>query len=182
MTVLPPPAPEWAVVQWFNTPDPLTLQALRGRAVALLSFQMLCPGCVASALPQAARLHALFPRERLAVVGLHTVFEHHEAMTPAALRAFLHEYRIPFPVGVDRHDGASPLPRTMRAYAMRGTPTWTLIDREGRLRAQHFGEIDDLHLGAEVAALTLGADLRAPRARGDAPGCADGACAAAADG
>ncbi|MDA0225757.1 MAG: TlpA disulfide reductase family protein, partial [Proteobacteria bacterium] len=91
----------------------------------------------------------------VAVIGLHTVFEHHEAMTPVALRAFLHEYRIAFPVGIDAasQDTADPLPRTMRAYGMRGTPTLILIDRNGRLRRHAFGAEDDLAVGAAVASL-----------------------------
>ncbi|HFJ9552222.1 TPA: TlpA family protein disulfide reductase [Stenotrophomonas maltophilia] len=81
------------------------------------------------------------------------MFEHHDAMTTTALKAFLHEYRIAFPVGVDRPDGRSGLPHTMRAYRMQGTPTLILIDAEGRLRSHHFGQVGDLTLGAEIAAL-----------------------------
>ena len=39
----PSPAPELAVSEWFNTPVPLTLEALRGRVVLLHAFQLLCP-------------------------------------------------------------------------------------------------------------------------------------------
>lgn len=46
-----------------------------------------------------------------------------------------------------------PLPLTMQAYAMQGTPTLCLIDRRGNLRRQQFGLIDDLRLGAEIAKL-----------------------------
>jgi hypothetical protein len=41
----------------------------------------------------------------------------------------------------------------MQAYAMQGTPTLILIDRQGRLRRKHFGLLDDLRLGAEIATL-----------------------------
>ena len=46
------PAPPLQVSHWFNTPGPLSLEALRDRVVALHAFQMLCPGCVAHGLPQ----------------------------------------------------------------------------------------------------------------------------------
>ena len=83
---------------------------------------MLCPGCVSHGLPQAQRARDAFSPKDLAVVGLHTVFEHHEAQgSRAALAAFLHEYRIDFPVGIDAQD--ERLPQTMRAYQMQGTPT-----------------------------------------------------------
>ena len=146
------PAPAWQVSQWFNAPGPVTLESLRGRVVVLEAFQMLCPGCVSHGLPQVQRVRATFPEDRVAVIGLHTVFEHHEAMTSTALEAFLHEYRIDFPVGVDEA-GDGPIPRTMRAYAMQGTPTLVLVDAEGMLRGQHFGQISDLALGARIATL-----------------------------
>lgn len=146
------PAPEWRVSEWFNTPAPVTLAELRGRVVMVCAFQMLCPGCVSDGLPQAKRVAQLFRPEDVAVIGLHTVFEHHEAMTPVALKAFLHEYRIGFPVGVDA-PGEVRLPRTMRAYGMEGTPTTLLIDRQGALRRQVLGHLPDLQLGAEIMAL-----------------------------
>lgn len=77
-----PMAHELAVSQWFNTPDPISLTALRGKVIVIEAFQMLCPGCVSHGLPQAQRIHDLFPREDVVVLGLHTVFEHHAAMTP----------------------------------------------------------------------------------------------------
>ncbi len=147
-----PMAPEWRTTEWFNTPEPLTLASLRGKVVMACAFQMLCPGCVSQGLPQAQRVAGLFRRSDVAVIGLHSVFEHHDAMGPVALRAFLHEYRIRFPVGIDEPDGTS-LPQTMRTYAFEGTPTTLLIDREGGLRRQTLGHIPDLQLGAEIMAL-----------------------------
>lgn len=145
-------APEWRTTEWLNTPEPLTLTALRGRVVMICAFQMLCPGCVSQGLPQAQRVASLFQPSEVAVVGLHSVFEHHDVMGPNALRAFLHEYRIHFPVGVDEPDGVS-LPHTMRTYRFEGTPTTVLIDTKGRLRRQTLGHIPDLQLGAEIMAL-----------------------------
>ena len=87
------------------------------------------------------------------MLGLHTVFEHHAAMTPVALEAFLHEYKIRLPVGVDAPAETGPIPRTMAAYGMRGTPSLLLIDRAGRLREHHFGQVEDMALGAQVALL-----------------------------
>ena len=147
------PAPEWTVTDWLNADRPLTLADLRGRIVVLYAFQMLCPGCATQALPQAQRVHEGFSREEVAVVGLHTVFEHHAANSAAALAAFLAEYRLTFPVGIDAATEEDPIPRTMAAYAMQGTPTLVLIDRQGRLRKQVFGHEPDLRLGAEVMAL-----------------------------
>ncbi|QNN79536.1 redoxin domain-containing protein [Pseudoxanthomonas mexicana] len=153
MNAMDRPAPPWQVDRWFNTSRALSLEALRGKVIVLEAFQMLCPGCVSHGLPQASRVHATFSAEQVAVVGLHAVFEHHAAMTPVALEAFLHEYRIVFPVGVDRPGTRGPIPQTMEAYAMRGTPTLVLIDAQGRLRHRHFGQVSDLVLGAQIAVL-----------------------------
>ncbi len=146
------PAPELDVVQWFNTGEPPTLAGLRGRVVVLHAFQMLCPGCVSAGLPQARKIAATFPESEVVVIGIHTVFEHHEAMTPVSLAAFIHEYRLGFPVAVDR-PGDGPIPRTMTAYGMRGTPSLVLIDRAGNIRHHGFGAEDDLKVGAEIALL-----------------------------
>ncbi len=145
------PAPTWSVETWLNTPHPLTLEGLRGRVILLGSFQMLCPGCVQVGLPQLAKAYELFPRDQVTVVGLHTVFEHHSAMTEVALRAFVHEYRLSFPIGIDRPN--SPLPETMARYDLQGTPSVILIDRQGRLRLKRLGHVDDLWLGAQIGAL-----------------------------
>ncbi len=151
------PAPPWTTREWFNISGGAALQLadLRGKVVVLHAFQMLCPACVHHGLPQAQRIHALFAPQDVAVIGLHTVFEHHAAMTPVSLQAFLHEYRIAFPVGVDAPsaDARQPIPLTMQAYALQGTPSLMLIDRHGYLRHHAFGAEDDLLLGAAIATL-----------------------------
>jgi hypothetical protein len=146
-------APDWDVAEWLNSDRPLSLADLRGRVVVALAFQMLCPGCVAQALPQMQRVRDAFPESEVAVIGLHAVFEHHEAQGRRdVLAAFLHENRIGYPVGIDaQRDGL--LPQTMAAYAIQGTPSLLLVDRAGRLRMQRFGHIDDLRLGAAIARL-----------------------------
>lgn len=139
--------------EWLNAPPAFGLAALRGKVVVAEAFQMLCPGCVSHGLPQAKAITQMFPAADLAVIGLHTVFEHHAAMTPVSLAAFLHEYRIPFPVAVDRPGDPGPLPRTMDRFRLQGTPTLLLFDRSGQLRAHHFGQVHDLIVGAEIATL-----------------------------
>ncbi|PPD44657.1 MAG: alkyl hydroperoxide reductase [Methylocystis sp.] len=149
----PPLAPELSVSRWFNTSAPITLESLRGRVVMLHAFQMLCPGCVAHGTPQAQRAHDMFRKADLAVIGLHTVFEHHAAMTPVSLEAFIYEYRLTFPIGVDEASEDSPAPVTMRRYGMQGTPTCILIGRDGAIRHHGFGQEEDLALGAIIGTL-----------------------------
>ena len=155
------PAPPWATNRWFNHGgEPLQPAALVGRVVVLHAFQMLCPACVHHGLPQAQRIRAAFADEDVAVIGLHTVFEHHAAMTPVSLEAFLHENRIRFPVGVDAvaADATDPIPVTMRRYGFQGTPSLVLIDRNGRVRRHAFGVEEDIPVGAAIAALLTDVD------------------------
>lgn len=179
-------SPPLQASQWLNSPTPVTLDGLRGRVVVVHTFQMLCPGCVSHGLPQALRIHRLFPQDRVAVIGLHTVFEHRDVMGPRALRVFLDEYRIPFPVGVDQADPGSSVPLTMQAYGLRGTPSVVVFDPQGRVRLSHFGPIDDLQLGAVIGQLmaeapsneTVDASVSAA-GRNSLAACAGGACGVA---
>jgi hypothetical protein len=181
MTTQSIPAPDWRVGQWFNTDRPLDLPDLRGRVVMLHAFQMLCPGCVSHGVPQAERVHRQYAQEGVTVIGLHTVFEHHAAMTPLALEAFLHEYRITHPVGVDVAVPGRAVPATMQAYAMRGTPTLILIDRVGHIRFHEFGRPDDLQVGLMLGRLleeSWPVQVGAPPAEqgGSSDGCDDAGC------
>lgn len=148
----PQAAPQWETSHWFNS-EPVSVDDFRGRVVALGSFQMLCPGCVANGLPQLQRIEQTFNRRDVAVVALHTVFEHHAAMTPISLEAFLLEYGIAFPVGVDSHDDPNGPSITMQRYGLRGTPSLVLIDRQGFIRHSSFGFEPDLAVGARIAQL-----------------------------
>ena len=148
-----PVLPEWQVSTWLTTPDPITLSSLRGRVVLVHTFQMLCPACVIYGLPQTQRVRQIFSASELAVVGLHTVFEHHAVMTVEALRVFIHEYRWSFPIGVDEPDGHGGPSKTMALYGMRGTPSCLVLDQQGRVCLHHFGQIDDMVLGALLGRL-----------------------------
>jgi peroxiredoxin len=148
------PAPEWTTSAWLNSDQPLTLSSMRGHVIVAGAFQMLCPGCVSDLVPQLRKAHALFAKAPVKVIGLHTVFEHHAAMTPVSLKAFLHENRITFPVAVDRpRHPADSIPETMALYGMQGTPTMMLIDKAGNLRRMTFGHVEDMALGAEIVSL-----------------------------
>ena len=170
------PAPPLVTSDWLNSPKPLEIADFHGRVLVIEAFQMLCPGCVTHGLPQAQRILQAFPRDQLAVIGLHTVFEHHGVQgSHAALAAFAHEYRLTFPIGIDRQDGR--LPKTMSAYEMQGTPTLVIIDREGQRRFQRFGHVDDLMLGSIIGSL-LSEPWDAASAQTSSAACNDAGCAA----
>ena len=148
------PAPELVVQTWYNTDRPLLLSGLRNRVVVLAAFQVLCPKSLSSGIPQAQRVFETFAPEDVAVIGLHTTFEHHDAFSPAVLKAFIQEYRLKFPIALDQLSSGSPIPHTMERYKMRGTPSLVLIDKLGLVRKHTFGPVDDLRIGAEIGALT----------------------------
>jgi hypothetical protein len=145
-------APALQVSQWLNAPTlaPITLDALCGQIVLLHAFQMLCPACVLQGLPQAQAIRKGFSDTEVVVLGLHTVFEHHAVMNPQALKVFVHEYGLTFPIGIDQAAPDSDIPLTMQAYGLQGTPSLVVIDRKGQVRLSHFGLIDDLQLGAVI--------------------------------
>ena len=146
--------PEWQVAQWLNTEQSMSLADLRGQVVLIHAFQMLCPDCVMHAIPQARKAHEPYGEQGAAMIGLHTVFEHHDAMQPHALAAFIYEYGLRFPVGVDAPSADDqPVPRTMARWGLQGTPTTLVVDRHGRWRLPHFGHVADLPLGAILGRL-----------------------------
>ena len=146
-------APELLVQTWFNTDRPLLLSGLRGQVVVLAAFQVLCPNSIGGGIPQAQRIFETFEPKDVVVIGLHATFEHHDAFSTAMLKAFIHEYRLKFPIALDQPNPSSPIPHTMERYKMRGTPSLVLIDRQGLVRKHAFGAVDDLRIGAEIGAL-----------------------------
>ena len=172
-------APELSTSHWINSDTPITLKSLRGKVVVIEAFQMLCPGCVSHGLPQAMRIRQSFSEADVTVLGLHTVFEHHEAQgSKEALAAFMHEYQINFPVGIDLNASGRRLPETMARYGLRGTPSLVLIDREGRFQEQFFGSVSDISIGAKIMELVMNVtrDVNDPAAS-HSGGCDSGGCA-----
>ncbi|MGL4474996.1 MAG: redoxin family protein [Shewanella sp.] len=146
-------APPLEVSEWLNCPQGLSLQDLRGKVVVIHAFQMLCPGCVSHGLPQTNNIHAMYSKDEVQVIGLHTVFEHHAVMTSQALHAFVHEYRLTFPIAIDRPSANSNLPCTMVSYQMQGTPTLIIIDKNGYVRVNYLGRMSDMQVGSIIGGL-----------------------------
>jgi hypothetical protein len=121
--------------------------------VVLHAFQIRCPGCIQLATPQAQRIHDIFAAADVTVIGLHTVFENHDAMTSDALAQFIAERGLTFPIAMDAPDGHNGIPLTMRELALDGTPSLILLDRAGRIRMKRLGHVPDLELGAAIATL-----------------------------
>lgn len=171
------------VTDWLNTDHPIELDSLVGKVVVIYAFQMLCPGCVMHGLPQAAKVSRLYPKDEVQVIGLHSVFEHHDVMTVPALKTFVSEYGYNFPIAVDKPADVGPTPITMSNYAMRGTPTVILIDKAGSLRFQRFGQLTDMQIGSYIGRLLTESgpdhqDLSTTGSESDTDGCTSEGCKA----
>lgn len=169
--------PELAVSHWFNTRQPLSLPGLRGKSGWIHALQLLGPGCGSDAIPQLRRVEKIFGHNQQ-IIGLHTVFEHHAVMSPVTLEAFLQEYRITTPVGIDLAGASADVPLTMQRYGFRGTPSSVLIGRDGSIIQGTFGVEDDIALGARIAKAHASSN---PNQTTDAtqdgsPACADERC------
>ena len=105
--------------------EPLNMENLVGSVVLIEIFQVNCPGCFLYALPQAIQLHAQYQERGLVTLGLATAFEDYDKNTIENLRLLVEtgevigetlnalnrqgmltegklEWRLPFPVGMDR--------------------------------------------------------------------------------
>ncbi|WNO08575.1 redoxin domain-containing protein [Teredinibacter sp. KSP-S5-2] len=140
-------APELQVSNWVNTEKELSIQEHRGKVIVIYAFQMLCPGCISYCIPQAKKMSQLFSSEEILLIGLHSVFEHHDVMGIDALNVFIHEYKLAFPVAVDQASTDSTIPQTMSAYRLNGTPSLIIIDKQGLIRVNQLGHVDDMLVG-----------------------------------
>ena len=74
-------------------------------------------------------------------------------MTKQALKVFVHEYRLGFPIGIDIAAESGSIPRTMDKYQLQGTPSLVLIDQSGRIRLKHLGQLSDMQVGNAIGQL-----------------------------
>ena len=128
-------APEFTdTQQWFNTPGdaPLTLTGLRGHVVLVDFWTYSCINCIRT-LPYLNAWYAKYHREGFEIVGVHTPefpFEHSATNVAEAIR----QNGIHYPVVQDNDYG------TWNAYENEYWPAEYLIDAQGRVRLEDFGE------------------------------------------
>lgn len=116
--------PPLSVSEWVQG-EPVTLEQLLGHVVLLAVFQVNCPGCFLSCLPQVIALNERYSERGLIVLGLATAFEDFDKNNLENLKHLLESgevigetkrvlsgrglledgklpYRIDFPVAMDR--------------------------------------------------------------------------------
>jgi thiol-disulfide isomerase/thioredoxin len=124
-------APELAGDAWLNSP-PRTLAELRGKVVLVEFWTFACWNCQ-NVEPHVRAWHQRYAARGLVVIGVHTP-ELDRERDLANVKQYVKEHRITWPVLVDNGF------RTWRAYGNRYWPAFYLIDGQGRIRHQRFGE------------------------------------------
>jgi thiol-disulfide isomerase/thioredoxin len=126
------PAPSFrGISDWFNS-DPLTLKDLRGKVVLVDFWTYSCINCIRT-LPYIRDWYSKYHDEGLEIVGVHTpefAFE----KVPSNVSGAVEDFDIDYPVALD------PDYATWRNYFNLYWPAKYLIDRDGHLRAVHYGE------------------------------------------
>jgi len=120
---------------WFNTGgQPLTLEALRGKVVAVDMWTAGCINCL-DTLPYVKRWYAKYHDRGFVVVGVHTPEFESEHSTSYVGDAVA-RLGIAFPVVMDNDY------RIWKAYHNEYWPTLYLLDKQGRTRYSRIGEGD----------------------------------------
>jgi cytochrome c biogenesis protein CcdA/thiol-disulfide isomerase/thioredoxin len=132
-------APEFVDTEkWFNTGPgghsnkPVPLSSLRGHVVLVDFWTYTCINCIRT-LPYVNAWYAKYHSDGFEVVGVHTPefpFEHSAANVAAAIA----QNGIRYPVVQDNEYG------TWNAYENQYWPAEYLIDAQGRIRLEDFGE------------------------------------------
>jgi cytochrome c biogenesis protein CcdA/thiol-disulfide isomerase/thioredoxin len=117
--------------EWFGG-TPVTMEELRGKVVLIDFWTYSCINCIRT-LPYLREWHEKYADEGLVIIGVHApefAFEREADNVAQAIDDFGLEYLV-----MQDNDFA-----TWQAYENRYWPAKYLVDQEGRVRYQHFGE------------------------------------------
>lgn len=143
---------KFSISKWLNIEEE-EFNFSRPTVKLLHFFQMKCRGCVVYGIPEAKEMAEAFQGRDFEVVGIHSVFEHHEEMTESHLREFLKEQDVLFPIGIDSYKEGHWMPETMKNLNLQGTPTTILLDKKGHIRLQTFGVVGAERLKKSIEVL-----------------------------
>ncbi|MGC1190261.1 MAG: redoxin family protein [Candidatus Binatus sp.] len=148
-------APELDGGQWIQY-GPVSLKALRDKAVALIDFwDYTCVNCIRT-LPYVVAWNKRYAQSGLVVVGVHAP-EFSFAREGSHVAEAAARFGLEYPIVLDNEYAI------WRAYSNRFWPAKYLVDAKGRIRHYHFGEgayretevaiqelIRELHPGASL--------------------------------
>jgi uncharacterized protein (DUF2147 family)/peroxiredoxin len=148
-----PLAPEFAgIARWLNS-SPLTMAELRGKVVLVDFWTLGCVNCIHS-LPHVEKWWETYKDQGLVVVGVHTP-ETPEERELQSLADAVHRFGLTYPIA---HDADSA---TWKAYDNHYWPALYLVDAQGRIAKQWFGEGSYYEIEANIRGLLADA-RRAP--------------------
>jgi thiol-disulfide isomerase/thioredoxin len=124
-------APDLVGGYWVNS-DPVSIESLRGKAALIDFWDYTCINCIHT-LPYVTEWHRRYGDKGLAVVGVHAP-EFSFAKELDGVKRAIEEFGIEYPVVMD--NGYS----IWQAYANRYWPAKYMVDKDGYIRAYHFGE------------------------------------------
>lgn len=131
-----PPAPRQApefvgIERWLNA-EPQTMSALRGKVVLVDFWTYSCINCIHT-LPYVRHWYDKYRDKGLVVVGVHTP-EFASEKSTENVKAAIKRFGIPYPVAQDNAYA------TWGAYGNQYWPALYLIDANGNIVYEHFGE------------------------------------------
>lgn len=139
------PAPEFTGINnWLNS-APLTMKELKGKVVLVDFWTYSCINCLRT-LPHVTKWHNKYKDQGLVVVGVHTpefAFERSTGNVQTAAKRF----GVSYPIAQDNQYA------TWNAYRNQYWPASYLVDRNGRIQHQHFGEGGYEEMEAAIRAL-----------------------------
>lgn len=125
-------APELkGIVGWINSP-PLNMEELKGKVVLIDFWTYSCINCLRT-LPYLEEWYAKYKDAGLVIIGIHTpefVFE----KDPKNVADAAKRLNVDYPIALDNNY------QTWLAYRNNYWPAHYLIDQEGNIRMEHFGE------------------------------------------
>ncbi|WP_420997300.1 redoxin domain-containing protein [Cupriavidus sp. 30B13] len=125
-------APEFVGIgRWLNS-EPLAMSSLRGKVVLVDFWTYGCINCVRT-LPHVTQWYDKYRDQGLVVVGVHTP-EFAAEKSTANVQAAIKRFGIRYPVAQDNAYA------TWGAYGNQYWPALYLVDADGRIVYQHFGE------------------------------------------
>ncbi len=125
-------APELTgIVGWLNT-EPFTLESQRGNVVLIDFWTYTCINCIRT-LPYLKEWHEKYVDEGLVIIGVHTPeFEFEKELNN--VKSAVQERELKYAIAQDNEF------KTWDAYENRFWPAKYLIDKDGYVRYEHFGE------------------------------------------
>jgi cytochrome c biogenesis protein CcdA/thiol-disulfide isomerase/thioredoxin len=126
-----PAAELTGISNWLNS-NPLTIQQLKGKVVLIDFWTYSCINCIRT-LPYVTSWYDTYNKDGFVVIGVHTPEFAFEKVT-SNVEAATKNFGIKYPVAQDNDYG------TWSAYKNQYWPAEYLIDKEGNIRYEHFGE------------------------------------------